>query len=129
MLDIQIFGMNAGLHHCVNLVFHIVNAVLLFFLLNRMTGTVWRSAMVAALFALHPLHVESVVWLAERKDLLSTLFWMLTLFCYARYAKKSGLDKISSGTSFFYTRTYGQAHAGNTAVCAVSAGLLAPRPL
>src|SRR5262249_51150709 len=70
MLDCELFGLNAGWHHMVNLVFHLVNSVLAFTVLRRLTGTTWRSAMVAALFALHPIHVESVAWVAERKDVL-----------------------------------------------------------
>ena len=79
MLDCQLFGLNAGAHHLVNVLFHIANTLLLFGVLNRMTAAPWRSAFVAALFALHPLHVESVAWVAERKDVLSTFFWMLTM--------------------------------------------------
>jgi len=86
MLDCQLFGVKPGWPHFVNILLHAANAVLLFYLLMRLTGTIWRSAVVAALFALHPLHVESVAWVAERKDVLSTLFWFLTLWAYARYA-------------------------------------------
>src|SRR5262249_7662937 len=85
-LDVQLFGLQAGWHHLTSLVFHIANTLLLFGLLRLMTGTLWRSALVAALFALHPLHVESVAWVAERKDVLSTFFLMLTIGAYARYA-------------------------------------------
>ncbi len=88
-LDVQLFGLSAGWHHLTSLLFHAANGVLLFLLLQRMTAAAWRSAMVAALFALHPLHVESVVWIAERKDVLSTFFFMLTLLAYARYAEKA----------------------------------------
>jgi protein O-mannosyl-transferase len=88
MLDCQLFGMNAGGHHLTSLLFHIANTLLLFGVLRQMTATVWRSAFVAGLFALHPLHVESVVWVAERKDVLSTFFFMLTLWAYVRYAQK-----------------------------------------
>jgi tetratricopeptide (TPR) repeat protein len=87
MLDVQLFGLNAGAHHSVNLLFHIANTLLLFAVLNRMTGAMWRSAFVAALFGVHPLHVESVAWIAERKDTLSTLFWMLTLWAYVGYVR------------------------------------------
>jgi len=87
LLDIQIYGMNPGGHHLTNVFFHIVNTVLLFFVLRQMTGNLWRSGFVAGLFALHPLHVESVVWVSERKDVLSTFFWMLTIICYIRYIK------------------------------------------
>jgi len=87
MLDVQLFGLNAGRHHLTSLLLHACNAVLLFLLLFRMTGALWRSAFVAALFALHPLHVESVAWIAERKDVLSTLFWLLTLGAWLQYLK------------------------------------------
>jgi Flp pilus assembly protein TadD len=87
MLDVQLFGLDAGWHHLTSLLFHAVNAVLLFLLLQRMTRAAWRSAFVAALFALHPLHVQSVAWAAERKDVLSAFFFMLTLLAYARYVE------------------------------------------
>ncbi|HBG05100.1 MAG TPA: hypothetical protein DDY22_05995 [Geobacter sp.] len=90
MLDIEIFGLNPAGHHLVNVSLHALNAALLFLVLRGMSGALWRSAMVAALFALHPLHVESVAWVAERKDVLSTLFWMLTLLLYASYLKRPG---------------------------------------
>ncbi len=88
MLDCQFYGLqHPGGHHLTNLLFHIANALLLFLVLKRMTGAVWRSALVAALFAWHPLHVESVAWIAERKDVLSTFFWLLTLLAYVRYVQ------------------------------------------
>jgi Flp pilus assembly protein TadD len=86
MLDCQFFGLNAGYHHLTNVLLHLLNSLLLYMILRGMTGAVWRSGMVAALFALHPLHVESVAWVSERKDVLSTLFFMLTLWAYERYA-------------------------------------------
>ena len=92
MLDIQLFGLNSARHHLVNLLFHAVNSVLLLLVLKRMTRTLWRSAFVAALFAWHPLHVESVAWVAERKDVLSAFFFLLTLMAYARYVE----SKVSS---------------------------------
>ena len=88
MLDCQLFGLNPGMHHLNNLIFHTANTLLLFLVLGRMTGALWRSAFVSALFALHPLHVESVAWVAERKDVLSTLFWMLTMWAYVRYSER-----------------------------------------
>jgi protein O-mannosyl-transferase len=88
MLAFQLFGLNSGMHHLVNLFFHIANTVLLFFLLNRMTGSILQSGFVAAMFALHPLNVESVAWASERKNVLSTLFWMLTLLSYIHYVKR-----------------------------------------
>ncbi len=88
MLDCQVFGLNAGGHHAVSLLLHAANALLLFALLSRMTGAIWRSAFVAALFAIHPLHVESVAWIAERKDVLSTFFWLLTVWAYVDFAER-----------------------------------------
>jgi len=88
MLDCQLFGLKPGMHHLNNLIFHTANTLLLFLVLGRMTGALWRSAFVSALFALHPLHVESVAWVAERKDVLSTLFWMLTMWAYVRYSER-----------------------------------------
>jgi Flp pilus assembly protein TadD len=87
MLDCQVFGLRAGGHHATSLLLHIASAVLLFLVFRRLTGATWRSAIVAALFGLHPLHVESVAWAAERKDVLSTFFLMLTLWAYVRYAQ------------------------------------------
>ena len=87
-LDCEFFGMNAGGHHAVNVLLHVANTVLLFWVLRRMTGATWRSACVAALFGVHPLHVESVAWVAERKDVLSGLFWMLALWGYVRYVER-----------------------------------------
>ena len=90
MTDVQLFGLDAGRHHLTSLFFHIVNTILLFLILNRMTGARWRSAFVAALFALHPLHVETVVWIADRKDILCAFFWLLAMGAYARYAERPG---------------------------------------
>ena len=88
MVDCELFGLNPGAHHLVNVLFHMANVVLLFALLLRLTGTLWPGAFVAALFAWHPLHVESVAWISERKDVLSTFFALLTLLAYTRYAQK-----------------------------------------
>jgi tetratricopeptide (TPR) repeat protein len=88
MLDWQCFGPWAGGHHLVSMAIHAAGAVALFWALRLMTGTLWSSAAVAALFALHPLHVESVAWASERKDVLSGLFWMLTLLAYGWYARR-----------------------------------------
>jgi len=87
MLDCQLFELNAAGHHTVGLALHIANALLLFWAIKLMTADLWKGAFVAVLFAIHPLHVESVAWAAERKDVLSALFWMLTMIAYARYAK------------------------------------------
>jgi len=91
MLDVSLYGMDAGRHHLNNVFFHIASTLLLFAVLNRMTGALWRSAFVAALFALHPINVESVAWIAERKNVLSTFFWMLALLFYAGYHQRPGI--------------------------------------
>jgi len=91
MLDCEWFGLNPAGHHFSGLVLHAANVALLFFVLKRMTRARWPSAVVAALFAVHPLRVESVVWVSERKDVLSGLFWMLTLWAYARYVARPAL--------------------------------------
>src|SRR5262249_3020164 len=88
MLDCQLFGLNPGAHHLVNIALHTAHAVLLFLLLQQLTGSVWSSAFVAAVFAIHPLHVESVAWVSERKDVLSGLFFFLTVFAYFHYTRK-----------------------------------------
>jgi len=90
MLDCEMFGLNPGMHHMVSLSLHIINALLLFIIFSKMTGALWKSAFIAALFALHPINVESVAWIAERKNLLSTLFWMLTIIAYIYYTKRPG---------------------------------------
>ena len=89
MLDCRLFGLKPGAHHLTNLGLHIATTLLLFLALNQMTGAPWRSALVAALFAWHPLHVESVAWVAERKDVLSAFFFLLTLWAWGRYSRKS----------------------------------------
>ena len=93
MLDCEIYGLNAGGHHWTNVLLHIASTLLLFLVLERMTRASWRSSLVAALFALHPLHVESVAWVAERKDVLCTFFGMLTLWTYVRYTERPGLNR------------------------------------
>ncbi len=93
MAACQLFGLRSGWHHLTNVLFHALASLLLFAALKRMTGALWRSALVAFLFALHPLHVESVAWIAERKDVLCAFFWFLTLWCYARYAQRPGLGR------------------------------------
>ncbi len=90
MADVEAFGPAAAWHHRTNVLLHLLNTALLFLALERLTGGFWRSALVAALFGVHPLHVESVAWVAERKDLLSALFWTLTLRAYVRYARRPG---------------------------------------
>ena len=93
MLDVQLYGMEAAGHHVTNIIFHVCNALLLFWLLRLLTGRNWCSAAVAALFAVHPMHVESVVWVAERKDVLSTFLGLLTLLAYVRYTKRPNVER------------------------------------
>ena len=88
MLDVELFGLDSGWHHLTNVLLHALSAVVLFVALRHMTGARWPSVLVALLFGLHPLHVESVAWIAERKDVLSGLFWMLTLWAYAGYTTR-----------------------------------------
>jgi len=116
MLDCQIFGLNAGGPHMVNVALHCANAILLFLLLQslmreepqtlpRQTDLFWRNFFVAALFALHPLRVESVAWISERKDVLSAFFGLLSLLCYVKYARGSGRPRLSlsyRGAAYFF---------------------------
>jgi tetratricopeptide (TPR) repeat protein len=101
MLDVQLYGLHPGRHHMTNALLHVVNTLLLFFVLRRMTGALWQSGFVAALFALHPLHVESVAWVAERKDLLSALFGLLALWFYTRYAQAPKISRYLPVLLFF----------------------------
>lgn len=91
MLDCQLYGLRPGLHHLSSLLIHIANSLLLFLVFKRMTGAVWKSAFVAAVFALHPLNVESVAWVTGRKNVLSTFFWLLTMWAYTGYVHRGGL--------------------------------------
>jgi tetratricopeptide (TPR) repeat protein len=93
MLDVQLFGVHAGAHHLINLFFHSLNVVLLFLVLARMTDEFWRSLALAALWAVHPLQVDTVAWITERKNLLSGLFWILTMAAYVRYARKPSVSR------------------------------------
>jgi protein O-mannosyl-transferase len=101
MLDSQLFGVNAGADHLVNLALHLANSLLLFIVCAKMTRRPWRSLIVAGIFALHPLHVESVAWIAERKDVLSTFFGMLALLFYIRYAEAATTRRYVAVASFF----------------------------
>ncbi|MGB5218291.1 MAG: tetratricopeptide repeat protein [Smithella sp.] len=88
MFDYHLFGFNAGGYHWTNVILHLINSILLFLLFRNLTGAIWRSAFVAVLFAIHPINVESIVWISERKNVLSTFFWMMTMLFYARYVKE-----------------------------------------
>src|SRR5947208_404617 len=93
MLDCQLYGLNAGGHHAANVLLHTIAVLLLFEVLRQMTGAVWKSAAVAALFAVHPLHVESVAWVSERKDVLSAVFFLLMLAAYVRYTRAPSIRR------------------------------------
>ncbi len=99
MLDTSLFGMRPGAQHFVNVIFHAVNSILVFVVFARLTGDTWKSAVVAFLFAMHPAHVESVAWISERKDVLSTMFWLLTMLAYERYAR-SQTDESTLPSTF-----------------------------
>jgi len=103
MLDCQLYGLNAGGHHATNVLLHTIAALLLFRALRQMTGTLWKSAVVAALFAVHPLHVESVAWVSERKDVVSAVFFFLMLDAYARYARATSIRRYAVVTALFVT--------------------------
>ena len=93
MLDCEFYGLNAGGHHVTSVLFHIANTLLLLFVLKYMTDKFWPSAFVAAAFALHPMHVESVAWISSRKDVLSMFFWLLTILAYVRYTRRPGFTR------------------------------------
>ena len=101
MLDCQLYGLNAGGHHATNVILHTIAVLLLFWVLQGMTGAVWRSALVAALFAIHPLHVESVAWVSERKDILSAVFFFLMLHAYSRCARVPSIMRYLAVVGFF----------------------------
>ena len=104
MLDCSLFGTNAVAHHFTNIILHALNAMLLFLLMQRMTGRSWPAFFVAALFAWHPLRVESVAWVSERKDVLSTLFWLLATFAYVRHVE--GQRNSASQKPVFYVLAF-----------------------
>ena len=95
MLDCELFGLNAGMQHLTSVLFHILNTLLLFFVIRKMTRSRWKSAFVAALFALHPINVDSVAWIAERKTLLSTFFWMLSMLAYLYYSRRPNIPRYT----------------------------------
>ncbi len=101
MLDAEVFGPWAGGHHITNAILHTINSLLIFFVFRSMTGSVWKSGIVALLFAVHPAHVESVAWIAERKDVLSTVFWLLTMLAYIRYVRSSETQNAGRVSSWF----------------------------
>jgi len=101
IVDCELFGLNPGAHHLVNLLYHVLNTLLLFYIFHKMTGAFWRSIFVAVIFAIHPLRVESVAWISERKDVLSTFLVLLTILAYIKYAEKPTIAKHLLVISFF----------------------------
>lgn len=101
MLDVELWRLRPGGHHLTNVILHAANTLILFLALRRLTGAMWRSALVAALFAIHPLHVESVAWVAERKDVLSTFFGFLALWCYDSYVQQRTIGRYAIVAMFF----------------------------
>lgn len=101
MLDVELFGVNPGAHHAVNVVFHAANSILLFVILLKASGSYWCSLLVAAIFAVHPLHAENVAWVSGRKDLLSTFFWFLALYAYLGYVRSRSMWRMA-GVSGLY---------------------------
>jgi Flp pilus assembly protein TadD len=101
MLDCQLYDLNAGGHHATNIILHIIAVLLLFRVLQKMTGAMWKSAIVAALFSVHPLHVESVAWVSERKDVLSAVFFFLVLGAYVWYARATSIARYLAVTGLF----------------------------
>ena len=118
-------GPEAGGHHMTSVLLHAAAAIVLFLALRRMTGAFWCSALVAAMFALHPLQVESVAWVAERKDVLSGLFWMLTLLAYGGYVLRPSIGRYLAVVAVFALGLDGQVDAGDVALRSAAAGLLA----
>ena len=101
MLDVQLFGLDAGPMHLVNVLFHLLNTALLFYLLYSATGSTWRTTLVAGLFALHPLHVESVAWVSERKDVLSAFFWLAAMLAYGAWVRRPSRARYAGVAALF----------------------------
>ena len=101
MLDVQLYGLKPGWHHLKNVLLHIFNALMLFWIFKQMTGAIWKSGVVALLFAIHLLHVESVAWIAERKDLLSTFFALIAMASYLRYVRSPRVGRFIPVLVFF----------------------------
>ena len=124
MVDCQLFGLKPAGHHLVNLLFHILNTLLVFLLFRRMTGAFWRCAVLAALFALHPLQVDTVAWVAERKNLLSAAFWLLTIWAYVRYAEVQSQDSAASNTQHASRITHHRIRYYVLSLCFFALGLM-----
>lgn len=114
MLDCQLFGLNPAGHHLTNLLLHVLNTLLVFLVFRRMTAAFWRCAVVAGLFALHPLQVDTVAWVAERKNLLSAMFWLLSMWAYACYVEKARIRGLESSAADSCSCTTGCASLHST---------------
>ena len=123
-----IWGRRAGGHHLTNVLLHIASAILLFLTLKQMTGALWRSAAVAAFFAVHPQRVESVAWIAERKDVLRGLFFMATILAYLRYAARPGLGRYAVVVILFALGLMSKGMLVTLPLVLFTLGLLATRP-
>ncbi len=125
MLDTDLYGVNPAGYLSSNLILHVLNSLLLLAVFVKMTHLPLASFFVALLFAIHPLHIESVAWIAERKDVLSTFFWMLTLWCYISLRKQAAQGSLCCRSSDLPARAHGKADAGHPAARVAGIGLLA----
>ena len=128
MTDAQVYGLHAGGFHFTNVLLHTASVILLFLVLRELTGAQWRSAFVAAVFAIHPLRAESVAWIAERKDVLSGFFFLLTLAAYVHYVAQNIRGPLPSGRWRMRAGVALQTDGGDVAVCIALAGFLAFAP-
>jgi hypothetical protein len=126
MLDAQVFGLRSGAHHLTNAALHALAAMLLFAFLKRATGARWASAFAAGVFALHPLHVESVAWVAERKDVLCAVFWFLALWAYVQWTRGGARQLVWAGAGGILLRVDGEADDRHPPGAAAAPGCLAP---
>ena len=125
MLDCQLYGLKPAGHHFTNVLLHTIAVILLFLVLRQMTGTLWRSAFVAAVFAIHPLHVESIAWISERKDVLSAVFFMLTLGAYTTIHPDALAYILPVRPALFRVRSDVKTDFGDGSVCFAITGRLA----
>ena len=127
MADYELYGLNPKGHHFTNLLFHTANVLILFLVLSRMSRNIWVSGLIAMLFAAHPLRVESVTWVAERKDVLSAFFWILSLWAYMSYVEGGGIKRYLDRRFLLYSRFHGKTDDCNFAIYTAFVRLLAPR--
>ena len=128
MLDVELYGLDSGRHHLTNVAIHAITTLLLFALLRKITGDRWPSAFVAFIFGLHPLHVESVAWIAERKDVLSGLFYILALWAYVLYVERPGAHALCGNPDPVRLRNHGETNDRDVAIRSPVAGRVASAP-